>query len=247
VWKTINVSEKKSALPEGPMKRETFDDQFKRFRQMSQADGRFDPKEAEQFAVLDEDTPSHTAKDYDWTYLTHCSWAARVLAKSKPKRHTDIGSYSYFAGVASAFVPMEFYDIRPIAFPFSDLRCGMADLTALQFQDNSIESLSCMHVIDHIGLARYGDALDAKGDVRACRELMRVLAPGGELLIVQPMNETPRLNFNAHRVLSFKMVHNLFDGLNCAEFTALADGQVFVQPKDLPKGEYTGCFVFTKL
>ena len=37
--------------------------------------------------------------------------------------------------------------------------------------DNSVDSLSCMHVIEHIGLGRYGDPINAKGDELAAGEL----------------------------------------------------------------------------
>ncbi len=46
---------------------------------------------------------------------------------------------------------------------------------------------SCMHTIEHIGLGRYGDPLDAVGDQTALSELQRVVAPGGSLLIVVPV------------------------------------------------------------
>ena len=230
------------------MLREIYEEQFKRFCQMSEADGRFMPTKEEQLAVLDEDTPSHTARDYDWTYLTHCSWAARALAKSKPRRHVDIGGYVYFAGLCSAFIPQfEFYDIRALDFPFGDLKCGRADLTDLPFPDNSIPSLSCLHVLDHIGLGRYGDTLDAKGDIKAAKELARVLAPGGELLIVLPMDEKSRIAFNAHRLLSFKQATVLFEGLNLSEFTMLYEQKIIQSGFGFPKDTYTGCFVWTKL
>ncbi len=43
----------------------------------------------------------------------------------------------------------------------------------------SVESLSCKHVIEHIGLGRYGDVLDPGGDLKAISELKRALAVGG--------------------------------------------------------------------
>ena len=56
--------------------------------------------------------------------------------------------------MVSAFIPVEFYDYRPAELSLSGLEFKHADLTHLPFADNSVESLSCMHVIEHIGLGR---------------------------------------------------------------------------------------------
>jgi hypothetical protein len=51
-----------------------------------------------------------------------------------------------------------------------------------------------MHVVEHVGLGRYGDALDPKGDARACAELARVLAQGegGGFRVEQLGNEAAK-------------------------------------------------------
>lgn len=142
---------------------------------------------------------------FDGHYVYHTAWAARVLAEIRPPKHVDISSLTYFATLVSAFVPVEFYDYRPAQIRLSNLTCGAADLSQLHFPDRSVESLSCMHTVEHIGLGRYGDRLDADGDLRALRELQRVLAPGGTLLIVVPVG-APRIQFNAHRIYDPCMV-----------------------------------------
>ena len=60
-----------------------------------------------------------------------------------------------------------------------------------------------MHVVEHIGLGRYGDPVDYDGDLKAIAELQRVLAPGGNLFFVVPVGQ-PRIMFNAHRVYSLR-------------------------------------------
>ncbi len=123
---------------------------------------------------------------FDAHYIYHTAWAARVLASTRPAKHIDISSLAYFATIASAFVPIEFYDYRPAGIELSNLKCGAADLCKLPFEDRSVASISCMHTIEHIGLGRYGDPLDALGDRQALAELERVVASGGSLLIVVP-------------------------------------------------------------
>ena len=40
-----------------------------------------------------------------------------------------------------------------------------------------------MHVVEHIGLGRYGDQVDPDGDLMAMKELERVTAKLGKLLL----------------------------------------------------------------
>ncbi len=103
--------------------------------------------------------------------------------------HVDIGSSLFFVGNVSAYQPMVHYDYRPPALALPGVDVGAADLLNLAFADGSIASLSCMHVVEHVGLGRYGDTLDPAGDVKACAELSRVLAPGGQLLFVTPVGQ----------------------------------------------------------
>ena len=62
-----------------------------------------------------------------------------------------------FRRIGSAFVPIEHYDYRPPDIRLDNLESGFADLLNLPFSDRSIASLSCMHVVEHVGLGRYGE------------------------------------------------------------------------------------------
>ncbi|MCE9613254.1 MAG: DUF268 domain-containing protein [Lentisphaerae bacterium] len=155
-------------------------------------------------------------------YLYHPAWAARVLRQLTPAVHVDISSSLHFCTLVSAFIPVRFYDFRPARLHLPGLTCASADLTRLAFPDNSIASLSCMHVIEHIGLGRYGDPFDYDGDLRAAAELTRVLAPAGSLLMVVPVGK-PKIAFNAHRIYSHDMVLKMFAGLTLVEFSLIPD------------------------
>lgn len=189
---------------------------------------------------------------FDKHYLYHTAWAARVVAKIKPDFHTDIASSLYFCTQVSAFVPVRFYDYRPARFDLSGLTSEHADLTSLHFQNNSVKSLSCMHTVEHVGLGRYGDPLDPDGDLKAVRELKRVLAPGGSLLFVVPVGK-PKLAFNAHRIYSYEQVIEYFSDLKLQEFTLISEkdeksGLIVNADKTLvEKEDYgCGCFWFVK-
>jgi SAM-dependent methyltransferase len=158
----------------------------------------------------------------DRHYIYHTAWAARALAEIRPQRHMDISSMLFFCSIISAFVPVQYYEYRKIDLQLDDLTCGSADLLALPFPDNSVSSLSCMHVVEHIGLGRYGDRLDVDGDLKAMSELKRVLSPGGSLLFVVPVGR-PRIMFNGHRIYAHEQILEHFDGLRLREFALIPD------------------------
>lgn len=184
-------------------------------------------------------------------YVYHTSWAARKLAEIKPKSHTDISSSLYFCGIVSAFVPVKFYDYRPADLSLSNLSCEHADLTKLPFEDNSIESISCMHTVEHIGLGRYGDPFDKDGDLKAIAELKRVVAPGGSLLFVVPVGGHPIVEFNAHRIYTPNMIKEYFSDFHLKEFAMVPErsGKMIVEAEEYvwKNEKYAcGCFWFVK-
>ena len=134
--------------------------------------------------------------EFDRHYVYHTAWAARKLAEIKPEHHVDISSYIYFSALVSAFIPIKFYDYRLAKIELSNHASEHADITSLSFEDNSIKSLSCLHVVEHIGLGRYGDPVDYDGDLKAINELKRVLAVSGYLLFAVPLGKDAHIQFN---------------------------------------------------
>ena len=120
-----------------------------------------------------------TELPFEPQYLYHTSWAARKIKQNNPQKHVDISSWSYFVSILSAFVDVDFYEFQKPIIQMSGLSCFQGDLVKLPFKDNSVESLSCMHTVEHVGLGRYGDPLDPKGDVKAINELKRVTKENG--------------------------------------------------------------------
>lgn len=193
----------------------------------------------------------------DWTsttpfdphYFYQAGWVARKLATVKPDKHMDIGSDIRIMNVLSAFIPTEFLDYRPLNASLPGLRCQASDLLALTQADNSIMSLSCLHVIEHIGLGRYGDPLDPEGSIKAAKELTRILAPGGMLYVSTPVGQQ-RVCFNAHRVFSPATVVDLFSDLNLVSFSYVDDTGKYYSETELHKAEKQryacGMYVFKK-
>jgi SAM-dependent methyltransferase len=186
---------------------------------------------------------------FDQHYTYHPAWAARILAGTKPAEHTDISSVLHFGTILSAFIPVIFYDYRPAHLSLNNYTSGFADLKKLPFTDNSIESISCMHTIEHIGLGRYGDELDADGDIKAIEELKRVTRPGGTILFVTPVGK-PRVEFNAHRIYSYEQIAEYFSPLTLKEFSLIPDTGGLIENADpslVKDQQYAcGCFWFIK-
>jgi SAM-dependent methyltransferase len=160
---------------------------------------------------------------FDKHYVFHTAWAARKIADLRPKQHIDIASSLIFVGSVSAFVPTRFIDFRPAEMNLSNLKTEPGTLMQLPFANDVVESLSCMHVVEHVGLGRYGDPLDYDGDIKAAKELSRVVAPGGTLLFVVPIGGTARIQFNAHRIYTYEQVLDLFPSFDLEEFALIPD------------------------
>jgi hypothetical protein len=227
-----------------------FRQQFDSFKKLSdQSQPRFHLSWEDRNPVLGEDKPGH---GFDRHYIYHTGWAARKVKENAPEYHVDISSSLYFASIVSAFVPLRFYDYRPARLELPNLTCDHADLVDLPFEEGSIQSLSCMHVVEHIGLGRYGDPLDPEGDMKAMHELERVLAVDGSLLFVVPVGK-PVLHFNSHRVYSFDQILAGFPGLRLIEFSLVPDDKkspllINANPNLVQEQGYgCGCFLFKKI
>ena len=191
---------------------------------------------------------------YDRHYIYHTAWAARAVRSINPDIHVDISSSLYFCSILSAFFPIKFYDYRYTDIELPDLQSGSADLFCLPFQDNSVGSISCMHVIEHIGLGRYGDPIDWDGDLKAISELKRITQKGGHLLIVIPVGKESKIIFNAHRIYNPTDIKLLFqDDFTLKQFCLIPEhfgkGGLIENPDDslISLEEYAcGCFWYIK-
>ncbi len=226
----------------------TFIKNFLKFKRTN--DGRFPLSWKNRKVCLRDDTET---TNFDRHYVYHPAWAARILAETKPAKHVDISSTLHFSTMLSAFIPTEFYDYRPAEIVLSNLQSKKADLCALPFPDGSIASLSCMHTVEHIGLGRYGDPIDPKADLKAMRELARVIKSGGNFLFVVPIGK-PKIIWNAHRIYSYKQIIESFPTLTLKEFSLIPenpkDGGIIKNASEEAANNERygcGCFWFKKL
>lgn len=181
----------------------------------------------------------------DPIYFYQNAWCASMIFKHKPTRHCDVGSHIGLVSIISQYVPTTMIDIRPVELPLQGLSFMKGNICSLSFDDGSIASLSSICVIEHIGLGRYGDSIDAFGSEKAAKELCRVLAPGGFLYISVPVDRENISYCNAHRAFTRDYVFKIFSGLSCIEEKYLYGKEIF-NAYDAARGFGTGMFCFTK-
>lgn len=186
----------------------------------------------------------------DSHYFYQDLWAFKKICSHNPARHVDVGSNVNYIGFLTAITEVHFVDIRPLDVSnVSNLKNIKGSILEMPYEDNSIESLSCLHVAEHIGLGRYGDPLDPFGTKKAAAELSRCLAKGGNLYFSLPVGK-PRLCFNAHRVHTPQQILEYFPNLELVEFSGSDDSKAFhenINIDILENSKYAcGMFWFTK-
>lgn len=224
-----------------------FISEYLKFRRISRLHThRFSLRYKDRYPCIHDRTKSTS---FDSHYVYHTSWAARILAQRNPTYHIDISSDLRFVTLVSAFIPIKFYDYRPPSITLSNLTCEHADALSLPFEDDSVKSLSCMHVVEHIGLGRYGDPLDYEGDLKAILELIRVLSRNSDLYFVVPIGK-PTIRFNAHRIYSHFQIVEYFKKLTLLEFTLIQDSGEVTRNASAELADRQnygcGCFWFKK-
>ena len=177
-------------------------------------------------------------------------WAFKKILNSGIALHVDVGSKADLISFLTAITKVEFVDIRPLDAPYLDnLKSIEGSILEMPYENNSILSLSSLHVAEHIGLGRYGDPLDPFGTKMACKELARCLSKGGDLYFSLPVGKD-KVCFNAHRIHSPKTILEYFDNLKLVEFSVYTDSKDFlvdVSPDDYNDAKFAcGMFHFTK-
>jgi hypothetical protein len=191
--------------------------------------------------------PAGSAKGH---YFHQDLWAARHLYERGIRRHVDVGSrVDGFVAHVLPFCEVEYVDIRPLDVQVPGLTFKAGSIVSMPFDTGTVASLSSLHVLEHVGLGRYGDPIDPDGYRAGAAELTRVLAPGGTLLLGTPVGRE-RLCFDAHRVFDPQRIVKLFEPLRLVSFALVEDGGNQVQSASLDGArthEYAcGLFVFQK-
>jgi SAM-dependent methyltransferase len=186
---------------------------------------------------------------FDPHYFYQGVWGFKKIQAIGCPEHVDVGSKVEFVGLLSTIAEVTFIDIRKLEVRLKNFHSKRGSILSLPYPDRSVPSLSCLHVIEHIGLGRYGDPIDPDGSEKGALELRRVLAPGGHLLVSVPVGRY-RVCFNAHRVFEPSMVIQWFEGFELVEFSIVTDEAEFLEhqvPEDYKNAEFAnGLFLFKR-
>jgi hypothetical protein len=135
-------------------------------------------------------------------YFHQDLWASQRLFTHHPTKHVDAGSrVDGFVAHAASFRELEILDLRPQPQPWPrNLRFRQQDLTQKPWPlPGYCDSVSCLSVLEHLGLGRYGDRVDPDAYLVGWENLHALLQPGGRLYFSVPIGPG-RVEFDAHRV-----------------------------------------------
>ncbi len=184
-----------------------------------------------------DDATSKT--NIDQVYFHQDTWAFSRVLDIRPKKIIDVGSTALLVGCFSYLAPTTSIDIRPLSVKLPFLKSKKGSILDLPFEDKSVELLTSISVIEHIGLGRYGDKLDPDGSMKAFNEVERVIAPDGHFIGSVPVSHTPFIIFNAERVFRQKTIFDIFKDFE------LADEQfLFSEPNEEGKIKNLQAFKF---
>ena len=143
--------------------------------------------------------------------------------------HLDIGSRidGFIAHLLSFEQQTILGDVRPIEINNPNISFILMDLTGKLEQSliGRYESVSCLHAIEHMGLGRYGDPVNASGHYLALHNLTQLLSDKGTLYLSYPTGSNSRIEYNAHRVISLAESRHMFNinGLKVEGFAYVDD------------------------
>lgn len=130
----------------------------------------------------------------DSHYFYQDIWAFKKINQLRPKRHVDVGSNVNFVGFLTAITKVHFVDIRPLDAPYlTNIENIKGSILELPYQSNSLESVSCLNVAEHIGLGRYGDRLDPFGTKKSRSRTGEVSGEGWQPLFFITGRQAPTL------------------------------------------------------
>lgn len=187
--------------------------------------------------TLDYSDSSGVAKGH---YFHQDIIVARWVYEDSPVRHVDIASrVDGFVSHLAVFREVEVFDIRRLSTNESNINFVQHDMMSPSDISN-IESISCLHSIEHFGLGRYGDPLDVNGHIKGFENICKMLKKGGVFYFSTPIGPL-RIEFNAHRVFSISYIIDHFlkpNDMEVLQCTVVNDNSIILNDLDISQGIY---------
>lgn len=181
----------------------------KEFRKRTSDAGNTFPLAKNHPCLLDKSDEGGSASGH---YFHQDLLAAQEIFKANPRKHVDIGSrIDGFVGHVSCYREIEVMDIRDLSSTIPNIKFSQADFMnpLPEKYRNYTDSISSLHAMEHFGLGRYGDKIDAEGHLRGLENAYAMLEQGGTFYFSVPIG-VQRVEFNAHRVFSLRYLVDYF-------------------------------------
>ena len=104
------------------------------------------------------------------------------------------------------------YDFRPYPERHPNLTVIQGDFLENKLPPCSFDAVVMISTIEHIGLGGYGAPVHPDADLEAMRELRRILADGGKVILSVPFNERERVIPQFERWYTVERLQRLFEG-----------------------------------
>jgi SAM-dependent methyltransferase len=147
-----------------------------------------------------------------------CAFAAKHLMRLNPEKLLDVGSYRHFVIGLLAARAVTTVDVRPRMKMLENETILVCDSKKLDLPDACVDAVVSLCAVEHFGLGRYGDDIDPEADFKAVKEMMRVVAPGGHLILTTTITGgAPFVAFNVHRVYNHAMITEMTRPMICQD------------------------------
>lgn len=162
--------------------------------------------QAGDFVVREEfrdDREEHPKRYIDY----ECEFASEQMARYRPRRVLDVGSYRHWLIGVMAAIEVTTVDVRKRESALANERILTCDATELEVAPESFDMVVTLNTVEHMGLGRYGDHVDLGADRRAVDKMIQAVRRGGHFVFSVPVTRgKPCLAFNSHRIYTLDMV-----------------------------------------
>ncbi len=204
--------------------------------------------------MIYEDNDNATKADSH--YFLQDYYMAKRIIESGTKSHFDIGSRidGFVTHLLAAGVNCTLIDIRPFPVKVEGLDFIQADATNLEsLKDNSLDSISSLHAIEHFGLGRYGDDIDPFAWKKVFNAISRKMKRGAFFYLGLPVGNKNKVIYNAHRIFEPATVVHALPYLELESFAYIHNYTIYtaevseIESLFHKLGDYDcGLFVFRK-
>ncbi|MBU1103989.1 MAG: class I SAM-dependent methyltransferase [Nanoarchaeota archaeon] len=143
------------------------------------------------------------------------------LPKNKNAKILDVGCSDSIMPIEIASLGYETYGNDPRAYPFKhpNLKFIQADGLNLDFPDNYFDAITCISVIEHVGLNMdYGSKAEGRKDKMLMKKMKKMIKKKGKIILTTSLAGKAKILENGHtRIYSKKELDWLISDLKKME------------------------------